>query len=53
MPNDEDLTSKRISSAMRALPRDRFIEMSAISLGVAVISFGIGFLVKQYFGLEL
>jgi len=34
MQNDEDLTSKRISGAMRALPRDRFIEMSDSSLVV-------------------
>ena len=32
MQNDEDLTSKRITSAMHALPRDRFIEMSDSSL---------------------
>ena len=31
----------------------RFLEMTAISLGVAVISFGIGFVVKQLFGLEI
>ncbi len=32
MQNEEDLTNKRISSAMRALPRDRFIEMNDSSL---------------------
>jgi len=32
MQNEEDLTGKRIGDAMRALPRDRFIEMSDSSL---------------------
>lgn len=31
----------------------RFAEMAAISLGVALISFGIGYLVKIYFGLDI
>jgi VIT1/CCC1 family predicted Fe2+/Mn2+ transporter len=31
----------------------RFLEMAAISLGVAVISFGIGFVVRRFFGLEI
>lgn len=31
----------------------RFLEMAAISLGVALISFGIGILVKNYFGIEV
>ena len=31
----------------------RFGEMTLISLGVAVISFGIGFLVNRFFGLEI
>ncbi|MBE9540372.1 MAG: hypothetical protein IMF06_14910, partial [Proteobacteria bacterium] len=32
MHNSENLTSERIASAMRALPRHRFIEMSDSSL---------------------
>lgn len=31
----------------------RFFEMALISLGVAVISFAIGFIVKKYFGIEI
>lgn len=30
----------------------RFLEMAAISIGVAIISFGIGLFVKNYFGVE-
>lgn len=33
--------------------RKRFLEMTAISLGVAAFSFGIGVLVKMIFGIEL
>jgi VIT1/CCC1 family predicted Fe2+/Mn2+ transporter len=32
--------------------RERFLEMAAISLGVAALSFGIGFLVRVAFGVE-
>jgi VIT1/CCC1 family predicted Fe2+/Mn2+ transporter len=31
----------------------RFLEMAAVSLGVALISFGIGFLIRQFFGFEI
>ena len=31
----------------------RFLEMAAISIGVAIISFGIGILVKNYFGIDI
>ncbi|MCT4592060.1 MAG: VIT1/CCC1 transporter family protein [Candidatus Gracilibacteria bacterium] len=33
--------------------RKRFLEMAAISLGVATISFGIGYIVKTFLGLEI
>ncbi len=33
--------------------KKRFFEMALISLGVAAISFGIGFIVKQFFGFEI
>ncbi len=33
--------------------RKRFVEMLVISLGVAVISFGIGLLIRQVFGIEV
>jgi VIT1/CCC1 family predicted Fe2+/Mn2+ transporter len=33
--------------------RRRFFEMAAISLGVAVLSFGIGFVVRSFFGIEV
>ena len=31
----------------------RVLQMSAITFGVALISFGIGYLVKYYFGIEI
>jgi VIT1/CCC1 family predicted Fe2+/Mn2+ transporter len=31
----------------------RFLEMVAISMGVAVVSFGVGLLVKEVFGVEV
>jgi VIT1/CCC1 family predicted Fe2+/Mn2+ transporter len=31
----------------------RFGEMAGLSLGVAVVSFGVGFLVRSVFGIEL
>lgn len=31
----------------------RFLEMAAISLGVATLSFGIGYLVRKYMGIEI
>lgn len=31
----------------------RFLEMVAISLGVALVSFGVGLLVKEVFGVEV
>jgi VIT1/CCC1 family predicted Fe2+/Mn2+ transporter len=31
----------------------RFAEMAAISLGVAALSFGIGFLIRQFFGIDI
>jgi VIT1/CCC1 family predicted Fe2+/Mn2+ transporter len=33
--------------------RRRFIEMAAISLGVAVLSFGIGFVVREFLGIDV
>lgn len=33
--------------------KKRFFEMALISLGVAAISFGIGFIIKQFFGFEI
>jgi VIT1/CCC1 family predicted Fe2+/Mn2+ transporter len=32
--------------------KHRFLEMAIISLGVAVISFGIGYVIKIVFGVE-
>jgi VIT1/CCC1 family predicted Fe2+/Mn2+ transporter len=41
-------------SVARDLPfRRRFLQMAGISLGVAVLSFGIGFVVRQVFGFEV
>jgi VIT1/CCC1 family predicted Fe2+/Mn2+ transporter len=41
-------------SVAKDLPfKRRFVEMTAISLGVAAITFGIGYLVKRFIGLEL
>lgn len=42
-----------LSIAKRENFRKRFLEMAIISIGVAAISFLIGFLVKKYFGLEV
>ncbi len=42
-----------ISIAKNLKFNKRFIEMALISLGVAIISFGIGLLVKQVFGIEV
>ena len=42
-----------ISVAKNISFNKRFMEMAAISLGVAVISFGIGLLIKQVFGVEV
>ncbi len=42
-----------ISVAKQLKFRRRFIEMAAISLGVALISYGIGFIVKNFFGLDI
>lgn len=33
--------------------RRRFLEMAAISLGVAVFSFGVGYLIRQFFGVDI
>jgi VIT1/CCC1 family predicted Fe2+/Mn2+ transporter len=33
--------------------KKRFLEMVCISLGVALVSFGVGLLVKEYFGIEV
>ena len=33
--------------------KKRFLEMALISLGVAAISFGIGFLIKNVFGIQI
>ncbi|WP_240838101.1 VIT1/CCC1 transporter family protein [Acidaminobacter sp. JC074] len=33
--------------------KSRFMEMALISIGVAVVSFGIGYLVKTYIGIEI
>ncbi|MBN1113912.1 MAG: VIT1/CCC1 transporter family protein, partial [Oligoflexia bacterium] len=41
-------------SVAKSLPfKHRFLEMVAISIGVAVISFGIGFIVKNIFSVEI
>jgi vacuolar iron transporter family protein len=41
-------------SVARDLPfRRRFVQMAGISLGVAALSFGIGFLVRELFGVEI
>ena len=40
-----------VARELRFLPR--FLEMAGISLGVAAISFGIGFLVRKLFGVSL
>ena len=42
-----------ISVAKDLAFRKRFLEMSTISLGVALLSFGIGIVVRQVFGIEL
>jgi hypothetical protein len=31
----------------------RFSEMAALSIGIAAISFGIGFLMRQVFGIDI
>lgn len=42
------------TSVARDLPfRKRFLEMAAISLGVAALSFGIGSIVRRFFGIEV
>lgn len=41
-----------ISVAKNISFKKRFLEMGAISLGVAVLSFGIGLIVKHYFGIS-
>lgn len=41
-----------ISVAKNISFKKRFLEMGAISLGVAVLSFGIGLVVKHYFGIS-
>jgi hypothetical protein len=40
-----------VAKELKFLPR--VIEMCVITFGVAIISFGIGFLVKHYFGLDV
>ncbi len=42
-----------ISVAKQLSFRKRFLEMAAISLGVALLSFGIGYLVRTFFGLDM
>lgn len=42
-----------ISVAKELSFKRRFLEMALISLGVAVISFGIGYVVKVFFGIEV
>lgn len=42
-----------ISVAKAISFKKRFVEMALISLGVAVISFGIGMLIKHVFGIEV
>ncbi len=42
-----------ISVAKEVSFKKRFLSMAVISLGVAVISFGIGYLVKVYFGVDV
>ncbi|MDD4319167.1 MAG: VIT1/CCC1 family protein [Candidatus Peribacteraceae bacterium] len=41
-----------VSVAKRQPFKPRFMEMAGISLSVAAVNFGIGFLVKRYFGVE-
>lgn len=33
--------------------RERFLEMAGLSLGVAVLSFGVGFVLRAFFGIEV
>ena len=33
--------------------RERFLEMAIISLGIAAVTFGIGFLIRTFLGLEV
>lgn len=33
--------------------KDRFAEMAGISLGIAALTFVIGFLIRAYFGVEI
>ena len=41
-------------SVAKGLPfRKRFLEMACISLGVAVVSFVIGILVKEFLGIDI
>lgn len=42
-----------ISVAKNLNFRKRFLEMLVISLGVALLSFGIGFVIRQFFGIEI
>ena len=41
-------------SIARDLPlRKRFLEMALISLGVAAFSFGVGYFIRRFFGIEI
>jgi vacuolar iron transporter family protein len=42
-----------ISVARDEVFRRRFLEMAAISFGVALLSFGIGYLVREVFGVDI
>ena len=42
-----------ISVAKTVSFKKRFLTMAFISIGVAAISFGIGFFVKSYFGIDI
>jgi len=42
-----------ISVAQEVPFKKRFLEMAGVSLGVAVITFGIGFLVREFLGVEV
>jgi VIT1/CCC1 family predicted Fe2+/Mn2+ transporter len=42
-----------ISVAKEQRFRSRFLEIAGLSLGVAALSFGIGYLLRRFFGVEV
>ena len=42
-----------VSVAMDVPLRKRFLQMAGISLGVAVLSFAIGYVVREVFGIDV